>query len=587
MMNITNIKSKERKLLSPIKGFFLGRILDPALFPFPKVANETKENVELLLASIDRFMTHNSEHFTTFDKEAIQPEWYLKQLKELGLFSLIIPAEYEGLELSSIGYARIIQQLSHYDGSTALTVGAHSSIGMKALLMFGTAEQKKRYFNKLATGESIAAFCLTESSAGSDAAAIKTTAVKNNEGHWILNGEKIWITNGPIASFFTVFARTGEDGAKGISAFIVERSWNGVEVGKKEDKLGIRASATSTVLFKDVQVPADCIIGNIGDGFKIAVSVLNNGRSGLGGGCIGAMKRCINLATQQALERKQFGQTISNFPLIQEKLTSMTVKCFATESIVQMVSSYIDEGMDDYSVEAAVAKVFATESLWYCAYESLQIAGGNGYIKEFPYEIITRDSRINTIFEGTNEILRLYIGLTCAQETGKYLKNIQEAVGEIISTPIESFETISQYIMNKIVSLATIPNKVSDNLDIKLHEYQKILNRYIVALGTNTEYLVKKYGKDLINQQLMVKRLADIAIDLFTGYCVLSRASSLLNQNPEDSQVLNIVKIFIHDAKRRMRSNLRRIEKNEDKAITELSNHLVGSGGYKWDSFFE
>src|SRR6266851_6062548 len=216
------------------------------------------------------------------------------------------------IKISSAGYARVLSQTSSHDSSVSLTIGAHSSIGMKGILLFGTAEQKARYLPKLASGEMIAAFCLTESGAGSDAASIRTQAVKNADGRWVLNGEKIWITNGGIADLYTVFARTSSAAGK-ITAFVVEAAWPGVSHGQHEDKMGIRASSTTTVSFADVRVPAANVLDIEGKGFKVAMAILNNGRTGLGGGAVGGMKALIALSSAQAQSRRQFNQPIAEF----------------------------------------------------------------------------------------------------------------------------------------------------------------------------------------------------------------------------------------------------------------------------------
>ena len=240
---------------SAVKSFYIGNIVEQNLFPFPKIDPEEAETLRIILESVDKFMQPKAEDYRRYDVEGSQPDDYINSLRDLGLFGLIIPEEYSGIGLSNASYSRVLQQTSRYDASTSLTIGAHSSIGMKGLVLFGNDEQKKRYLPKLASGEMVAAFCLTEAGSGSDAASIKTSAKKNEDGSWVLNGEKIWITNGPFAEFFTVFART--DSEKGrLSAFIVERSFEGVSTGSKEDKMGIRASATSTVTFDNVRVPS-------------------------------------------------------------------------------------------------------------------------------------------------------------------------------------------------------------------------------------------------------------------------------------------------------------------------------------------
>ncbi|MCB0334520.1 MAG: acyl-CoA dehydrogenase family protein, partial [Bdellovibrionales bacterium] len=440
---------------STAKYLYLGNILEENLYPYPKIEGEEAETLEMVLDSIDKFLDGKQDQFREADKLGFQTDEYIQSLRELGLFGLIIPEDHGGIGFSNKSYSRVLQQTSQFDGSTSLTIGAHSSIGMRGLLLFGNDEQKSKYLPKLASGEMIAAFCLTEPGSGSDAGSIATSAEKQSDGSWVLNGEKIWITNGPFADFFTVFARTDTENGK-ISAFIVERSFGGVTSGPKEDKMGIRASGTCTISFENVPVPAQNLLGEEGKGFKIAMGILNSGRTGLGGGCVGAMKRCIRLATAQALERKQFGRPISEFGLIKKKISQMTVDCFAAESLVNMVAYLIDSGHEDYSVEAAMSKVFASEALWKHANEALQVAGGSGFMKEYPYESIVRDCRINMIFEGTNEILRLYIALSGFQMAGEYLKEIGKSGKNIFNDPIKGFGVLSDYASKKFTQLTSL-----------------------------------------------------------------------------------------------------------------------------------
>lgn len=390
-----------------VRSMCIGDIEEGILFPFPKLAEPEKEILRSINTSVAPWLKAKESQFRKWDKDGEFPEGLVDEIKQMGLFGLIIPEEFGGMGLSTLAYQRVIAELAKYDGSVLITIAAHSSIGMKGLLMFGTAEQKQRYLPKLATGELIAAYCLTEAGAGSDAASIKTKAVKDGDS-WILNGEKIWITNGGIANFFTVFAVTDTAAGK-ITSFIVTRDMPGVTTGPHEDKMGLRANSTTTVNFENVRVPQENILGEVGKGFKTAVKVLNHGRSGgLGGGCVGGMKHLIELATKQANVRKQFGQSVSEFGLVKKKIGQMGVDCYATESVVSMVSGLVDAGYEDYAVEAAISKVFASEALWRCSDEALQIAGGNGFMRDYPYEHILRDARVNRIFEGTNEVLTLF-----------------------------------------------------------------------------------------------------------------------------------------------------------------------------------
>lgn len=565
---------------SPAKGLFLGEVPRAFVFPYPKVAAPDRDTLALVLDSIDKFMAGKDKECAEYDKKGAQPPQYIDELKELGLFGLIIPEEYGGLGLSNGGYSRVLQQLTRYDGSTSLTVGAHSSIGMKGLLLFGNDEQKARYLPKLATGEMVAAFCLTEPGSGSDAASIKTNAVRNGDGSYTLNGEKIWITNGPIAEFFTVFARTDGEAGK-LSAFIVERSFPGLTTGPKEDKMGIRASATSTVSFSNVRVPPENLLGEAGKGFKIAMAILNNGRTGLGGGCVGAMKRVIQLSIKQSKERKQFGKSISEFGLMREKIAMMSMLCFAAESTVGVVSHMVDSGHEDFSTEAAISKILATEALWFVGNEGLQIAGGNGFMKEFPYELIVRDSRINMIFEGTNEILRLYVALSGLKDAGDYLKGIGKSLGNIFNDPIKGFGILAQYATKKISQRTAIGREDFDFLPKEYQDLGVTLGAYTLALAESSETLLRKYGKSIIDEQLQMKRAAEVAIDLFSGYCVVSRASKL------GKTALPLTKLYVNYIKRRMNQNLRRVERNEDAELNSLASYMLEEERYPWDLLSE
>jgi len=566
------------------KGLFLGTVIEEHIFPFPSIEKEEAETLRIVVDSIEKFMESKIEEFPKHDKEGAQPEAYIQSLRELGLFGVVIPEEFGGLGLSNSSYARVLQQTSRYDASTSLTIGAHSSIGMKGLLLFGNQAQKEKYLPKLASGEMIAAFCLTEPGSGSDAGSIRTSAKKQTDGSWVLNGEKIWITNGPIADFFTVFARTDSEEGK-ISAFIVERTDKGVAVGPKEEKMGIRASATSTVSFDNVALPSEALLGEEGKGFKIAMTILNNGRTGLGGGCVGGIKTAIKLAVEHADQRKQFGKRIAEFGLVKEKIARMTMLCFAAESMVNLLGSFIDKEFSDFSVEAAISKVFCSEAMWECSYESLQIAGGNGFMKEYPYERITRDSRINMIYEGTNEILRLYIALSGMKNAGAYLKDIGEGVGGLFNDPIKGFGVLSEYATKKFSQLTSIGRDKLSFVPNELREDAEVYETYTSELARATETILRRHGKDIIGKQFAMGRVANIVIDLVVGLAVLSRVSKMVHEKGADKcqQEIAISHCFAQEAKRAMNQNLRRIEKNEDELRKSLADFIVESGRYPWD----
>lgn len=572
----------ERPLVeqSVAKQLLQGNVLEPALFPYPPINERDREMLAMVIDAVEKFLDGKDAEFARMDREAHQPDEFVQALRELGLFGLIIPEEYGGIGLSNAAYARVLAQTSSHDSSVSLTIGAHSSIGMKGLLLFGNAEQKARYLPRLASGEMIAAFCLTEANAGSDAAAIRTRATRNEDGSWTLNGEKIWITNGGIADFYTVFARS--DGPEGkITAFLVEAAWPGVSHGPHEDKMGIRASSTASVILQDVRVPPENVLGEVGKGFKVAMGILNNGRTGLGGGAVGGMKALIRKCVQQAQERKQFDRPIAEFGLVREKLAQMAVDCFAAESAVWMVAHYIDSGYDDYSTEAAISKVFASDAMQRAAYEALQIAGGMGYMREQPYEQFVRDARILPVFEGTNEILRLFIALSALKDVGAGLTELQSALNSIFNDPIKGFGVLSSYAGRRLDRGRA---RIDTELAPQLAPLVRVYENYVREASRVAERVLRKHGKRIFERQLVQKRIADLLIDLFVGLCVLSRADSLIKSDPSTAaQVTDIAKIFTHQARRRMVRNIRGADHNEDRAIDALAGAIIEKGGYPWD----
>ncbi|MGH8055512.1 MAG: acyl-CoA dehydrogenase family protein [Stenotrophomonas sp.] len=565
------------------KQLFFGHIAEDALFPYPQIRERDREMLGLMTDAIDQFLGEKTAELRQYDRDAEQPPEFIQALRDMGLFGLIIPEEYGGMALSNGAYARVLGQTSSHDSSVSLTVGAHSSIGMKGLLLFGNDEQKQRYLPALASGEMIAAFCLTESGAGSDAAAIRTKATRNDDGTWTLNGEKIWITNGGIADFYTVFARTDTPEGK-VTAFIVEAKWDGVSHGPHEDKMGIRASSTTTVAFNDVRVPAANVLGPVGKGFKVAMNILNSGRTGLGGGAVGGMRALIRMACAQANERKQFGQPIAEFGLVREKIAQMTADCFAAESTVWMVAHLIDSGRTDYSVEAAMSKVFASEAVQRCCYESLQIAAGNGFMRELPYEQMTRDTRILSIFEGTNEILRLYVALNGLKGVGATLSELQSAVGGIFNDPIKGFGVLGDYAGRRVREATGYGSGIRTPVAEPLRPLARLCEKYTVELSKASDRLLRKHGKHIADQQHAQKRVADIAIDLFVGLCVLSRVESLIQtKHAATEDAIKIARLFARQARRRMARNVRGLERNEDEIIESLAASVLERGGYAWD----
>ncbi len=577
----------DKKTASFMRSLCMGEIEEEIVHPFPEPKPAEAETLRAVFGTVKAMLEPRAKDLVAWDRKGEMPREFVDELRSAGLFGLVVPEEFGGMGFGSTAYARCLQEIAHHDASVALTVGAHSSIGMRGLLLFGTDEQKRRYLPRLATGELVAAFCLTEPSAGSDAASIKTTAVRDGDD-WVLNGEKIWITNGGIADFFTVFAKTSLEGRGHITAFIVTRDMKGVTTGPHEDKMGIRASSTTSVSLEDVRVPAANVLGEEGKGFKVAMRILNAGRTGLGGGSVGGMKRIIELASAQARERSQFGRPIGSFGLVQEKLGQMVVDCYVAESVVNLVAGIIDRGFEDYAVEAAISKVLATECLFRTADEALQIAGGGGYMRELPYERIVRDVRINRIFEGTSEILRLFIALTAMNDVAEELKDVAASVRGIFDDPIKGFGVLSDYARRRARLATGLPRAKArwTLLHPSLAEEAAQFEGAATALARAADRTLRKHGKGIIEAQLATKRLADVMIDLFALAAVLSRVSTAIENHGVEAAARerDVLRAFAAQARRRVEAGFAAIDENEDDAIRGLAQHVLEAGKYTWDN---
>lgn len=345
------------------------------------------------------------------ENEKIPPE-IIKKMGELGLLGASVPEEYGGGGFGEVGYCLMQEEISRACLSTATFIGAHQSIGTNAILLAGSEMLKQKYVVPLAKGEKIGAFCLTESQAGSDSFNVRTTA-KLEGDQWIINGDKMWITNGGLADIISVFART----PKGVTAFVVETSMPGFSAGPSEKKMGIRGSTTNAIAFDNVKVPKENMIGTEGRGFLIAMKTLDAGRLGLGAACLGAAKEMVEMSSKYAKERHQFDQPISHFQAIQFMLAEMATLVFTMESIVYRSAVEYDQ-KKNISLHSAMVKLYCSESLDKIVDYAVQIHGGMGYSREFPIERFYRDSRINKIFEGTNEIQKVIIARDTLKHNG-------------------------------------------------------------------------------------------------------------------------------------------------------------------------
>ncbi|XP_059966826.1 complex I assembly factor ACAD9, mitochondrial [Mesoplodon densirostris] len=571
------------------KELFLGKIEKKEVFPFPEVSQDELNEINQFVGPVEKFFTEEVDS-QKIDREGKIPNETLEKLKNLGLFGMQVPEEYGGLGLSNTMYARLGEIIS-LDCSIAVTLAAHQAIGLKGIILAGNEEQKARYLPKLASGEHVAAFCLTEPASGSDAASIRTRAtLSEDKKHYVLNGSKVWITNGGLASVFTVFAKTEVVDSNGsvkdkVTAFIVERDFGGVTSGKPEDKLGIRGSNTCEVHFENTRVPVGNVLGEVGGGFKVAMNILNSGRFSMGSAVAGMLKKLIEMTAEYACTRKQFNRNLSEFGLIQEKFALMAQKAYVMESMAYLTAGMLDQpGLPDCSIEAAMVKVFSSEAAWQCVSEALQVLGGSGYMRDYPYERILRDSRILLIFEGTNEILRMYVALTGLQHAGRILTarvkqlkqgnvaTIMETVGQRVRDSLG--RTVDLGLTGKLGAVHPSMADSAHKLEQNVHYFSRTV-----------ETLLLRFGKTIVEEQLVLKRVANILINLYGMTAVLSRASRSVRvglQN-HDHEVL-LASIFCTEAYYQNLFTLSQLDKyspeNLDELIKKVSQQVLEKRAY-------
>ncbi len=556
------------------KAIFSGEIREDLVFPFPVPSDADREAAAAILDTFrswaaDTVDARKHDHDGKFTDET------RAGMAELGLMGLNIPEEYGGFGASAMVFNRVFGEVGATDPALAVYFGAHQSIGCKGITLFGTEEQKQKYLTKCATGELIAAFCLTEPGSGSDAQAMRSTAIPSVDGtHYVLNGSKIWISNAGYAGVLTVFAKVPVEvegkPKQRVTAFIVDAHASGVSMGQPEQKMGIKASDTRTFTFENVKVPVEDRLGDVGHGFKIALEILNSGRLGLAAGSSRGTREMMRHALEYAKQREQFGRPIGSFEMIQRKFAVAAADCYAADAAWMVTSAMVDRGGADFSLETACCKIFASEMANRVAHDAMQIAGGIGYSKEYPYEQFVRDARINMIFEGTNEILRALIALSALQQPGERLKEI----GRAFKDPLRSIGAIGGYIAGRAVRQLTKPEFT--RVHALLRDDAEPLADVIHALATGVEALLMSEGKQIIERQFHQERLANAAIDIYLAVCALSRCTAALEgAGGDETKVasdVDLTRLFVAAAARRARRAVRALTRNQDarqKAVAE------------------
>ena len=515
-----------------------------AVFTPEKLTDEHTLMAQMAQEFVDNELLPATDRLETKDWDLARS--MIRRAADLGLFGIAVPEQYGGLDLDKASSLVVVERLARA-ASFATTFGGQANLTILPLVMFGTPEQKEKYLPKLVAGEIIGAYALSESGSGSDALAAKTRAVKQSDGSWVLNGEKMWITNGGFADLIVVFAKV--DGEQ-FTAFLVERTFPGVSSGKEEHKMGLHGSSTTPIILQDARVPAGNVLGEIGKGHKVALNTLNYGRFSLGAMCAGGCRGLVTDSVKYATQRRQFGQPIASFGAIKHKLGEMIARTYAAESLSYRTAGLIDEALaeshdgpalarvfEEYAIESSIAKVVGTEVLDYVLDENVQIHGGNGFVKDYTAERYYRDARVNRIFEGTNEINRLLIpGML-----------VRRAVNGDLAL-IAAAKSLQDEILTPSMPAAGLTDAGPLDAEVKaVAAFKKVV---LMVLGT----AMQTYGEKLADQQEVLSYTADIISETYASESAVLRAQAATRDTDLHETA---ARVFVNDSAQRLEAAAR------------------------------
>ena len=591
--------AREEQWAAPsfVRELFLGNLRMDLIHPYPEQDPDEVSRAKPFLDKLERFLREDVDS-DRIDREGEIPENVIQGLRELGAFGIKIPREYGGLGLSQLSYMKAIELVSSVDGSLTALLSAHQSIGVpQPLKMFGNEAQKKKYFPRLAKG-AISAFALTEHGVGSDPAAMETSAVPSDEGDaWILNGEKLWCTNGTKAELLVVMARTpskmvGGKEKKQITAFIVEMDWPGVEVVYRCHFMGLKALYNGVIRFTNVRVPKENVLWGEGKGLKLALITLNTGRLTLPISSVAAGKRCLEIARRWAAERVQWGRPIGQHDAIAQKLGSMAANTLAMEAVAELCGAMAERGGYDIRLEAAIAKLYNSEAGWRIIDDTVQIRGGRGYETAdslrargetpVPVERIMRDFRINLIFEGSSEIMHLFIAREAVD------KHLQVA-GDVVmpgKTPRERLAGLARsagfygwWYPSRWIGWSLWPRYAEFG---RLAKHVRFVERSCRRLARSVFHSMIRFGPKLELRQSVLFRLVDVAGELFAMAATCSRAQRLFARDPAAGvRAVKLADLFCRQARRRVRSKFNGLRRNEDVPTYKFAQEIL-AGEHRW-----
>lgn len=575
-----------------LRNLFAGDINEALLFPYPATLDvrnpEEARTVQRLVGAVNDMLASGLIDSRKFDEQEGIDAAVIAAFAKAGLLALTIPKAYGGLGLSASAYARVFGAVASIDASLGVLIGVHCGLGSKAIVLAGNEAQKARYLPMLARGETLAAYALTEPETGSDAQNIVTRAERSaDDTGWVLNGRKHWIGNGQRAGVIATFAQTPivRDGQTVMrpTAFIIRPDMPGFRVDGTIRKLGIRGSTQAELVFDNLFVPDDHVLGEVGKGFRVAVNALNAGRLSLASGCAQGCKRLLDEFTRYAETRTQFGGPLASFEITQRKMATIASETYATDAMVGALAAALDADGVDASLEAACAKVFASELVWRVSDELVQLAGGRGFVKPWPYERWLRDARINRIFEGANEILRLFVGLNGVQGPAEELKEIAGA----LKNPIQNWVLVSGYAAGRVASVLGKRDRFATTLHASLRPHADYVEKHVAELAKATQQAITTHRKEILQRQLVVERLADMAIELYARAVTISRTQRLIEERGAEAcaREIALTDLFCLQSGQRFRASRDALDSKGGETIDSLRRQIAArvreEGGYR------
>jgi len=575
-------REKDWQAPSFVRLLFEGSFRLDLVHPFPERDPADVERARPFMERLERFLKEQVDS-DRIDREGKIPPDVIQGLRDIGAFGIKIPLEYGGLGLSQTGYTHAIGLVTSVDGNLTALLSAAQSIGVpQPLKLFGTPEQKQRYLPRLARG-AISAFALTEANVGSDPAAMSTSAVLSPDGtHYVLNGEKLWCTNGTVAELMVVMARTGP---KKITAFIVETDWPGVEVVQRLHFMGLKAIENGIIRFTDVRVPVENVLWGDGKGLKLALVTLNTGRLTLPASAVAGAKRALEIVRRWAAERVQWGQPIGKHDAIAQKIGRMTGEIFAMEAVADLASLMADRGKTDIRLEAAMAKMWNTEVGWRIIDDTLQIKGGRGYEtadslrsrgeRPDPVERMMRDFRINLIFEGSSEIMRLFIA---REAVDTHLK----IAGALIDPKTTAAQKLSALARSAVFYVTWYPRlwiglrgRLGYGEFGPLATHVRFVDRSGRRLARTLFHCMVRFGPRLEKRQAVLGRLVEIGAELLAITAACSRAQAMVTKDPSNRGPVELADLFSRQARRRVEDRFAAVFDNDDVAAYEVAQQVL------------